>query len=49
MADRPIGALLSGGLDSSLVTALLVKHFKGKKKLRTFSVGLKGATDLKFA
>ncbi len=35
-ADVPVAAYLSGGLDSSLITALVKKHFKNK--LETFSV-----------
>jgi asparagine synthase (glutamine-hydrolysing) len=46
MSDRPIAALLSGGLDSSLVCALLSKKVKN---LKTFSIGLKGSVDLKYA
>ena len=48
MSDRPIGCLLSGGLDSSLITALVAKHFE-RGKLNTFSVGLEGAPDLVYA
>jgi len=48
IADRPIGCLLSGGLDSSLVTALVNKHFE-EGKLNTFSIGMKGSTDLFYA
>ena len=48
MSDRPIGTLLSGGVDSSLVTALLAKHFP-KGKLRTFSIGMEGGLDLEYA
>ena len=42
--DRPVGCFLSGGLDSSLVAALVSKFMKNK--IKTFSVGLEGATDL---
>lgn len=50
-SDSPIGFLLSGGLDSSLVCAIAAKHFKRKgKKIRTFAVGMdKDAIDLKYA
>jgi len=50
LTDRPFGCLLSGGLDSSLVTSILVKILKKRKsgeKLKTFSIGFeKNATDL---
>ena len=46
MSERPIGCLLSGGLDSSLVTAIAAKHWKGKEALESFSIGLKGSPDL---
>jgi asparagine synthase (glutamine-hydrolysing) len=36
-ADVPVGVLLSGGLDSSLLVALLAR--RGKKDTKTFSIG----------
>ena len=45
--ERPIGCLLSGGLDSSLITALVCKL--SKSPIETFSIGLKGSDDLKYA
>lgn len=48
--DRPLGALLSGGLDSSLVVGIAAEHLRTTgKKLRTFSVGIPGSTDKKYA
>lgn len=47
VSDREIGYLLSGGLDSSLVCWEASDY--GKKKIRTFSVGLKNSTDYKYA
>jgi asparagine synthase (glutamine-hydrolysing) len=41
VADVPVGVLLSGGLDSSLVVALLAEG--GQRRLRTFSVGFEAA------
>lgn len=48
MSERPIGCLLSGGLDSSLVTAMVAQHYP-RGTLKTFSIGLEGSEDLKFA
>lgn len=45
-ADRPIACLLSGGLDSSLVTAIVKRYVPD---LETFSIGLNGSEDLKYA
>ena len=56
MADVPFGTLLSGGLDSSLTTSIASKLLKESPNknvwgdnLHTFSVGLKGSPDLKYA
>ena len=49
MADRRIGCLLSGGLDSSLVAAVLVKLARESGisyPIQTFSTGMVGSTDL---
>jgi len=46
--DRPIACLLSGGLDSSLVCALVAKYYTGND-LETYSIGLEGAEDLFYA
>ena len=47
-ADAPLGFLLSGGLDSSLVCAISAKLLQ--KPIRTFAVGMeKDAIDLKYA
>ena len=47
-ADAPLGFLLSGGLDSSLVCAVSAKLLK--KPIRTFAIGMKtDAIDLKYA
>lgn len=48
LSDRPVGCLLSGGLDSSIIASILKKYYKGKT-LKTFAVGLKNSVDLKYA
>jgi asparagine synthase (glutamine-hydrolysing) len=43
VADVPVGVLLSGGLDSSLIVALLADS--GQEKLATFSIGFDDVGD----
>jgi asparagine synthase (glutamine-hydrolysing) len=43
VADVPVGVLLSGGLDSSLIVALLAES--GQRGLATFSIGFPDAGD----
>jgi len=51
VTERPIACLLSGGLDSSLITALVNEYYKKKTDipLETYSIGLEGSEDLKYA
>jgi len=60
-SDRKIACLLSGGLDSSLIAALVNKHYfnhvyvygenvnDDKFQLETYSIGMPGSEDLKYA
>jgi asparagine synthase (glutamine-hydrolysing) len=43
MSDAPLGTFLSGGLDSSIITALASRHVP---ELSTFALGFEGSADL---
>jgi len=49
--ERPIACLLSGGLDSSLIAALVSEYHKknGLPTIETYSIGLSGSEDLRSA
>lgn len=49
--ERSIACLLSGGLDSSLITAIVNNYHKknGLPQLETYSIGLEGSVDLHYA
>jgi len=49
--ERPIACLLSGGLDSSLITALVNEYHKKNNlpQIETYSIGLAGSVDLENA
>jgi asparagine synthase (glutamine-hydrolysing) len=51
LAERPIAALLSGGLDSSLIAALVQQELvkANRPPLETFSIGFRGSEDLRHA
>lgn len=48
MSERKLACLLSGGLDSTTVTAIVASYFK-PYTLNTYSIGLKGSVDLHYA
>jgi len=49
--ERPVACLLSGGLDSSLVAALVSNYFREyqNRQIETYSIGLKESEDIKYA
>jgi asparagine synthase (glutamine-hydrolysing) len=50
--ERPIACLLSGGLDSSIITALVVDYHRKRGfngMIETYSIGLADSEDLKYA
>jgi asparagine synthase (glutamine-hydrolysing) len=49
--NRPVACLLSGGLDSSLVTSIVNDYIKANTNLQleTYSIGIQGSDDLKYA
>ena len=48
---RPVACLLSGGLDSSLITSIVCKYrkFYNLPPVETYAIGLNGSEDLKYA
>jgi asparagine synthase (glutamine-hydrolysing) len=48
MSERKLACLLSGGLDSTTVTAIVALNSK-PYSLNTYSIGLKGSVDLHYA
>ena len=51
LMERPVAALLSGGIDSSLIASLVQKQLRLRNlpPLQTFSIGMKGSEDLRHA
>ena len=49
--ERDVASLLSGGLDSSLISALVCHEYfeKTGTRLKTYSIGLEGGVDLKYS
>jgi asparagine synthase (glutamine-hydrolysing) len=48
-SDTPVGFLLSGGVDSSLVVSVASRLIGSGRAVRTFCCGMEGGTDLLYA
>ena len=52
LSERRIGCMLSGGLDSSLIAALVVECAKEEGinyPIQTYSIGMEGSPDIEAA
>lgn len=48
--EREVACLLSGGLDSSLIAAIVANYFRSTgKTIETYSIGLANSEDIKYA
>lgn len=48
--ERNVACLLSGGLDSSLIAALVANYFRAQNKvIETYSIGLANSEDIQYA
>ena len=48
MSDQPLGCLLSGGIDSSII-CYIVSQINNGETVNTFSIGLEGSPDILYA
>ncbi|CAN5454683.1 asparagine synthase B [soil metagenome] len=46
MADVPVGVFLSGGLDSSIVAAIMARENEHEEPIHSFAAGVEGSPDL---
>ncbi len=46
MGDVPVGVFLSGGLDSSIVAAIMARENSGDQPIHSFAAGVEGSGDL---
>ncbi len=49
ISDRPVGVLISGGLDSSIIASITRRLLPPEQKLYSFSIGLEDSIDVKNA